>query len=209
LQSYWSLDSSRELCLGSDEEYAEAFRELFTEAVSCRLRSAFPLGSLLSGGLDSSSITCTARQLLASEKGQKLLTFSAIFEEVTQCDESRFISAILAQNGLEPHYVHGDQLSPLTDLDRILWHQDEAFYAPGLYWNWELFGAANKQGVRVLLDGHDGDGTVSHGVGRLGELVRARRWFTLAVEAKGIAGTYGVSFSKVLWSYVWTMNLIR
>ncbi|HEY9875190.1 MAG TPA: lasso peptide isopeptide bond-forming cyclase, partial [Candidatus Obscuribacterales bacterium] len=87
LQSYWSLDPSRELRLGSDEEYASAFRKLFTEAVRCRLRSAFPVGSMLSGGLDSSSITCVARQLLAGDKNSQLHTFSAIFDKMTQCDE--------------------------------------------------------------------------------------------------------------------------
>ena len=50
LQRYWSLDPSRELKLSSNEEYAEAYREIFTEAVRCRLRSAFPVGSMLSGG---------------------------------------------------------------------------------------------------------------------------------------------------------------
>jgi len=77
LRSYWSLDPERELRLGSDEEYAEAMR--------CRLRSAFPIGSMLSGGLDSSSITCVARKLLAQNGGRRLHTFSAIFESLTRC----------------------------------------------------------------------------------------------------------------------------
>ena len=65
LWSYWSLDPGRELRLESDEAYAEAFRDIFTEAVRCRLRTAFPIGSQLSGGLDSSSVTCMAWKLLA------------------------------------------------------------------------------------------------------------------------------------------------
>lgn len=203
LQSYWFLDPTRELRLGSDEEYAEAFRELFTEAVRCRLRSAFPVGSLLSGGLDSSSVTCVARKLLVQNGGQPLPTFSAIFDEVTQCDERPFINAVLSQGGFEPHYMHGDQRSPLTDLDRILWHEDEAFYAPGLaIMDWGLCGTANEQGVRVLLSGHDGDGTVSHGFGYLSELARAGRWLTLAIELRGLAKTFNESFWGLLWSYI-------
>lgn len=203
LQSYWSLDPTRELRLGSDEEYAEAFRELFTEAVRCRLRSAFPVGSMLSGGLDSSSITCVARQLLAQNKGQPLPTFSVIFDEITECDERPFINAVLSQGGFEPHYMHGDQRSPLTDLDRILWHQDEAFFGPGLaIMTWGLCGTANEQGVRILLDGHDGDGTVSHGFGYLHELARAGRWLTLAIELRGTARIYNESSWGLLWSYV-------
>src|SRR5262249_6542489 len=98
---YWALDPSRELRLSSDEEYAEAFREVFTEAVRCRLRSASPVGAMLSGGLDSSSITCGARELLKQE-GARLHTFSTIFDNVPDCDERQYINAVLAQDGIDP-----------------------------------------------------------------------------------------------------------
>ncbi len=73
VESYWSLDPSKETRFSSDEEYAAKFLEIFTEAVRCRLRSFSNVGSMLSGGLDSSSITCLARKLLPEEK--QLLTF--------------------------------------------------------------------------------------------------------------------------------------
>lgn len=117
LRSYWSVDPSRELRLNSDEEYADAFRELFTEAVRCRVRSAFPVGSHLSGGLDSSYITCIARELLPQEAGSVLHTFSNIFDDVAQCDERPFIEAVLAQGGLTPP---ARNLSP-----RLLWLSSE------------------------------------------------------------------------------------
>ena len=201
LRQYWSLDPSRELRLGSDDAYAEAFRELFTGAVRCRLRTAFPVGSMLSGGMDSSSVTCVARRFLAGDGDRRLLTFSAIFDEVTQCDERQFINAVLAQRNLEPHFIHGDQLSPLADLDQVLWHQDEAFYAPNLFLTWSLYGAAKKQGVRVLLDGFDGDTTVSHGEGYLNELAYAGRWFALAKEIRAFARVFNLSSRKLLWNY--------
>lgn len=201
LQSYWSLDPYREVRLSSDEEYAEAFREIFTEAVRCRLRSAFPVGSLLSGGLDSSSITCMARKLLMQNGGEPLPTFSAIFDDVTECDERAFINAVLAQDGLEPHYVHGDKLSPLGELDRVLWHQDEAVFAFNLFLNWNLYGVAKGRGVRVLLDGFDGDTTVSHGVRYLDDLARAGRWGTLTTEVRGYARNFNLSPWTLLWSY--------
>ncbi|MGH7770352.1 MAG: lasso peptide isopeptide bond-forming cyclase [Candidatus Binatia bacterium] len=201
LRTYWALDPSRELRLGSDDAYAEAFRELFIEAVRCRLRSAFPVGSTLSGGMDSSSVACVARQLLARNGGCRLRTFSAIFDDVPQCDERTFINAVVAQNGLEPHYVHGDRLSPLADVDKVLWHQDEAFYAPNLFLTWGLCGAAKEQGVRVLLDGFDGDTTVSHGEGYLNELAQAGRWFALAAEIRAYVRTFNLSYRKLLWSY--------
>jgi len=201
LQSYWSLDASRELVMRSDEEYAEAFRELFTEAVRCRLRSAFPLGFMLSGGLDSSSVTCVARNLLAHNPESPLHTFSAVFDEVTQCDESPFIDAVLAENKLEPHYFHADRFSPLTDLNRVLWHLEDASFGGNLYFNWCLYGSAQKQGVRILLEGFDGDTTVSHGAGYLIELARAKRWITLSREAHGYARHFNLDPRKIVWRH--------
>ena len=207
LRQYWSLDCSRELQLRSDDAYAEAFRELFIEAVHCRLRTAFPVGSMLSGGMDSSSVTCVARQLLAREGDRRLQTFSAVFDEVTECDERHFIDSVLAQNSVEPHYVHGDQISPLADLDRVLWHQDEPFYAPNLFLTWNLYQAAARQSVRIVLDGFDGDTTVSHGEGYLDELASAGQWCTLAAAIRAYSRTFNLDWRTLLWRYVWHYRL--
>src|SRR3989454_9825112 len=89
IEQYWALDPEREIRMKSDADYAAAFREIFTEAVRCRLRSAFPVGSMLSGGLDSSSIVCVARQLLAQDGGETLHTFSPVFDDVREGGERR------------------------------------------------------------------------------------------------------------------------
>ena len=191
LESYWYLNPFLEQRLGSNEDYAEAFRDLFSEAVRCRLRSAFPVGSMLSGGLDSSSITCMARKLLDEEGKGRLLTFSAVFDEIKQCDERPFINAVLDKYELDPHFLKGDRLGPLTDLDRVLWHEDKPVFGPNLFLRWGLYGTACKQGVRAILDGFDGDGVVSYGLGYLDELARAGRWLTLALEVKAVSKNFG------------------
>jgi asparagine synthase (glutamine-hydrolysing) len=208
VRPYWALDPGRELQLRSNDEYAERFRELFSESVRCRLRTAYPVGSLLSGGLDSSSIVCTARNLLAEESGRRLHTFSAIFPSLPEADlrkidERAFIDAVLATGGIEPHYVQADRLSPFTDVERVFWHEDEAVLAPNLYIHWALYGAALHQGVRVLLDGIDGDTTVSHGLSYLAELTYRGRWKTLLMEAIALSRTSPSSFSpqRVIWQY--------
>lgn len=204
---YWSFDLTREVRLRSDAEYAEAFRELFTEAVRCRLRSAFPIGATLSGGLDSSSVVCMARKLLGAPTDQHLHTFSAIFpglsvKERRKLDERPYIAAVLAGGGVTPHMLEADRLSPLAELDRVLWHQDEAINAPNLYLHWGLYGAAQQQGVRVFLDGLDGDTTVSHGWGYLAELAWRGRWRTLVAEAAALSQRYPASsLHGIIWNY--------
>ncbi len=184
--SYWQLNAERELNLDSDEAYALQFRQIFTEAVRCRLRSAFPIGSHLSGGLDSSSVTCVARNLL--ETTQKTLhTLSLTFDVVSECDERPYINAVLDQGDVIPHYIAGDQISPLSDLEEVFQYEDEALIGPSHFYPWHLNQAAQTQGLRVCLDGFDGDTVVGHGVARLAELALQEQWQTFALEARAVA----------------------
>jgi len=208
MHAYWSLDPDRELHLKSDEQYAEAFREHFSEAVSCRLRSNYPIGSMLSGGLDSSSVTCMARELLAkSGSATPLHTFSAVFDKVSESDESSFQHAVLRQNNVVPHRFHADQISPLTDIERVLWHQDEACYAGNLYLHWCQYEPARKLGIRVMLDGFDGDTTVSHGLGYLSELAQSGRWLALARVVKDYSGKLEKPWLGAYRAWVWKHGL--
>ena len=161
---YWAFDIDRRVKLSSDREYAEAFKELFTESVRCRLRSAFPVGSTLSGGLDSSSITCTARNLL-SETDQQLHTFSAIFPNLPQSDlraidERHYMNAVKSAGGIQARDIRADLLDPLLNW---LWQEEEPILSPNIYIHEGMYNCAKQQGVRVFLDGVDGDTTVSHG----------------------------------------------
>jgi asparagine synthase (glutamine-hydrolysing) len=204
---YWSLDPRREVRLNSDTEYAEAFREIFTQAVQCRLRSAFPVGSALSGGLDSSSITCVAQELLHRFNRGSLLTFSAVFDRMKQCDERPFIQAVLDHGNLKSYFIYADQVHPLTDIQRVLWHQDEPFYLPNLFMHWALYQTAQQQGVRVFLDGFLGDSTVFHGGEYLIDLARMWQWCALIKEAKGISSRHAYSAGKLIWHNLWNYSL--
>ena len=206
---YWALNPEYELVLKSDGEYEEAFRELFTKSVRCRLRSAFPIGTTLSGGLDSSSIACTARDYMMKESQTGLHTFSAIFPSLPEADLHRiderfYIQEVLKGDGFIAHEVRADQLSPLGNLENVLWHQDDPFVPFNLYMHLGIYRSAHENGVRVLLDGFDGDTTVSHGYERFAELTKQFRWVSLIREARAISKRLGSRYLplwKVLWVY--------
>ncbi len=208
LRAYWSLDVAREVHYNTDEEYERAFLTIFTEAVRCRLRSANAVGSELSGGLDSSSVTCVARDLLrhdgtrGSVPSLPLHTFSALFDSVPQCDERTFINAVIDQGDCAPHYVHPDRFGPFMQSDEMLWHEEEPFGAGNLFVKWALLEAAHQANVRVLLDGEDGDTTVSHGRGFLVELLCARNWPAVRRELDAFAARKRVTRRRVLWEFV-------
>ncbi len=183
---YWTPDLSREVRYRTNGEYEDNFRELFTESVRCRLRSAFPVGSMLSGGLDSSSISCTAGKILSQEGRPPLHTFSGIFPSLAEAspsiDERHFVNAVLASGEFQPHFVRVDNISPLTDIDKVFWHLDNSLPAANMYMDWAIFKAAQQQGVRVLFSGNDGDSIVGYGYPDLVDFLR-RGWLrTLAKE---------------------------
>jgi asparagine synthase (glutamine-hydrolysing) len=206
LRPSWSPDLSKELRLGSNEEYRDAFREVFTESVRCRLRSAFPVGSMLSGGLDSSSITCVAGNLLAGEGRGPLHTFSAIWPSLAalspKIDERPFMEAVIAMGGFDAHYIHADFISPLTEWGKIYWHEDNTLSAPNMYMDWAIFKSAHEHGARVLLGGTDGDTVVSYGYEDLAAFARRGRWLTLLRESAALSKNMPKrvhNFKQLVW----------
>ena len=202
LSRYWSLDPARELKLRSDEEYAEAYRDVLTEAVRCRLRSAHPAGALLSGGLDTSSIVCVSRELMEGHGRQPLPTLSAVWEDAPEADERTYIDAVVKKGGISPDFIAAEHLNPLADIDDILAQQDEMFYGPNIFLAWELHRKAGASGLRVLLNGLHGDYAVSHGISYLSELTRRGHWISAMREARALSRrVYGnkISARQILW----------
>jgi asparagine synthase (glutamine-hydrolysing) len=194
-RAYWRLDPTRELRPASDAEHAEQFRELFTEAVRCRLRSAFPVAAALSGGLDSSSVVCVARAIQDASGTGPLPTYTARFPTIPRCDEGPYIAAVEARGGLVPRHLRADTLDPLGDLEARPAQEEETFLAPGYYMHRALYAAARADGARVFLEGTGGDMVVSHGTGYLHDLARHGRWLALGAEARRLAR----SFQRPTW----------
>jgi asparagine synthase (glutamine-hydrolysing) len=193
MERYWEPDPNREIRFPSDGQYDEAFREIFFEAVRVRMRDADPVGASLSGGLDSSSIVMAARRLLPADR--PVHAFSAIFPSVPEAeleaiDERAFIDAITEVPGIVPHPVRADLVEPLADYDRLFRHLDSPPLGFNLYMNLALLESARGEGVRVLLDGTDGDSVVSHGYERFIDLANEGRWPTIVEEVKALTARH-------------------
>lgn len=202
VERYWSLESSQDIRLSSDEDYAEVYLQIFTESVRCRLDHSTTVGSFLSGGLDSSSIACVARNLMAEKGMTPFATFSAIFPDVLQCDERPFMQAVHEQGGCDPHFVQADRISPLESIEAVMQRQDEPFFGPNLFIHHALYRKASEQGVRVLLDGIDGDTTVSHGLLFMAEQARAGEWGALLANVRGLAKNFEQPALHIARKYV-------
>ena len=154
---WWSLPDDALEPVPSRHEAASRVRELFEDAVRLRLRSDVPVGTCLSGGLDSSSIVCAASgQLRDVDPHARVRTFSARSEDPS-IDEGRFIDEVVCATGAEPHDIYPTGETFVRDLERVIWHQEEPFHAPSVFAQYEVMRLARQRGVKVLLDGQAGD----------------------------------------------------
>lgn len=198
---YWRLDPERRLELKSDDDYAAGFAEVFKEAIGCRLRSNATPGVMLSGGLDSSSVACISRDMLREEGRNPLSTFSAVFtklpeEDLHKSDERHFVDAIVAQGEIESHNIDLSDMSPMTNVDRMLRHLDAPNMVSNIYLVTSLYEAAQKSGINIMLDGAEGDIVVSHGTAYLAELSHNGQWNLFANEAISLMKQAGASPQK-------------
>ncbi len=158
LWRYWEL-KPRRLRYRSDEEYVEHFRELFFEIVRARLRSDFPLGVLLSGGLDSSSVTCSAQQLYRDGRAVNhgFVTFTSTFDGL-DCDERPYIEDMQALYGFDARYIEVRSQGGRLQIEPAGFRE-----APNLGVQDArdaILAEARSAGVRAILNGDIGDSCV-------------------------------------------------
>jgi asparagine synthase (glutamine-hydrolysing) len=155
---YWDPSRLAENRFSGPEECAEAFREELRVAVKARMRSTGPVGAMLSGGLDSSSVVALARaESLAAGLGP-LKTFSLVREDREACPEWRNVTCIVGQGGIDPTFITPSVAGEAwrRHVDSIA-DSDEPFWVSYGYTTRLVCEAAQRAGCRVLLDGIDGD----------------------------------------------------
>ncbi|MCS3697003.1 asparagine synthase (glutamine-hydrolyzing) [Salinibacter ruber] len=195
--AYWTLTLPEERTLGSDAAYAEAFRAVFSSAVEDRLRADGDVGTFLSGGLDSSSVTATAREVSSGP----LHTFSAVYEHTPEVDESEYIRAVLDRGDYQSHFVEGTDHDLLKDFPGYLASQQKATLAHTPSLLQVLHRKVQDVGINVVLDGHGGDEVTSHGHGYPGELARTRRWGALIRDLRGSLQGEEISWPEAFIAY--------
>ncbi len=183
---YWTPALTRD---GGDDP--ADFRRRFRESVERRLVSEVPVGSCLSGGLDSTTIISFMSELLkedapdaASLRGQ-LKTFSAVFDG-DPIDEREYIETAVESTGADTTYTNPTSHEFIGELRDFVWHQEEPIVSTGPYAQWCVMRAAREQ-VTVLLDGQGGDeliaGYVPYQLVYLRQLRKERKYEELRREA--------------------------
>jgi len=170
-EQYWDIDPNYTIRYKTDGEYAEHFLSIFKEAIRARLRSHRPVGTLLSGGLDSSSIVCTA-QMLYQERSipdSGFETFSIVFDEFP-CDERAYIHEVTRKWNVKANYFPYEENLSWVDFEQIPQYPDVGYFPTLLFWGPALERARQK-GIRVMFDGIGGDDVFDVGYHHLTDLL--------------------------------------
>jgi asparagine synthase (glutamine-hydrolysing) len=142
---------------GDEREALDEFQSRFFQSLSEHLVADVPVGAALSGGVDSSAITCGVAQLLQQRGAStKLATFSSCAHDPVY-DESPWVREVLKRIPAEPHliYPRGEDIFSLSE--RLIWHMDEPYQSQSAFLAWHVFEAARNAGVPVVLNGQGAD----------------------------------------------------
>lgn len=133
---------------------AGELRELLHQSIRLRLRSDVPIGTSLSGGVDSSAIVCLAGEIAGDHRRH---AFTARFPGFER-DEWRYAHASAQAAGVvEHHSIEPTGQDLLADLESLVAFQEEPFGSSSIYAQWRVMSAARDAGVTVLLDGQGAD----------------------------------------------------
>jgi len=196
LTRYCTIEVNEKLKLKSNVEYEEAFREVLQRAVTDRLRTYGEVGSHLSGGLDSGSVVSfAAREMKKNNK--ELHTFSYVpeknFVDWTSKyyvpNEKPFIKETVNYVGnIKDQYLDFPGKNPLDVVDDFLDIMEMPYkFFENSYWLKGINEEAQKQGIKVLLNGARGNHSISWGSMNLtysyyDSLFKKLRWFRLYRE---------------------------
>jgi asparagine synthase (glutamine-hydrolysing) len=136
----------------SQTEAIELVRNRFREAVRLRLRSDVPVGAFLSGGIDSTLVVSTIRELLPSAP---LTTFCASFDD-EELNEAPYARQIAQRIGSDHHEVHFSSTELLSVFDDLINHYDEPFADASMFPTFAVCRAA-RQHCKVMMSGDGGD----------------------------------------------------
>ncbi|MCX6312378.1 MAG: asparagine synthase (glutamine-hydrolyzing) [Bacteroidetes bacterium] len=160
---WYSLPETEDKAIFSEQQYKkyiEQTRELLVNAIRIRLRSDVPVGSCLSGGIDSSAIVGIIGDLISKNEkvnvGDRLKLFTAVFDEAN-IDERKWAKEMVDRTGADWFTVQPKPEEFIRDVKELMYCQDVPIWSTSTYAQFRTMKLAHDNGIRVVLDGQGGD----------------------------------------------------
>jgi asparagine synthase (glutamine-hydrolysing) len=136
----------------TEKYFLDELRALIEDSARIQMRSDVPLGTYLSGGLDSSIVT----MLASRQSTQPIKTFTGAFAEGPEFDESSYAREVAAACNAQSFVIVPGEMEFVDLLPKLIWHMDEPAAGPGLFPQYIMACAARKE-VKVVMGGQGGD----------------------------------------------------
>lgn len=192
---YWDIPQNGNRNFTNNDK--EEFVEKFNETINIHLRSDVPVGSFVSGGIDSSSIACFA---LKNLQGKSLHTFSAILPYFHA--ENALINEVNNKEQVIKHEFLLDGKSFFDDINDIIWHHDEPILDGSMYAHFKLCQIASQEKIKVVLSGSGGDelfgGYMTYLTAHLGNVLKKGRLLGFVNEAKKMSSNSDFSIKELM-----------
>lgn len=142
------------------QQYIEQTRELLVDAIRIRLRADVPVGSCLSGGIDSSAIVGIIGDLVKKNEkvniGDRLKLFTAVFDDAA-IDERKWAKEMVDRTGADWKMVSPKPEEFVRDVKELLYSQDVPIWSTSTYAQFRVMKLVHDNNIRVVLDGQGGD----------------------------------------------------
>lgn len=159
VERYFTIETKSEIKNLNEEQSVDAYRGLLQSAVKLRMRSDVKVGSCLSGGLDSSSITAMSAEIYGKSSQQKFTAIHARSSE-SQFDESELAKQVAEFCKVDLNIIQPAANDFLNVLDEVIYTQEEPFGSPSIYLQYFVLQKARALNCFVMLDGQGGDETL-------------------------------------------------
>lgn len=170
ITKYWQLENVANFRLKNDDEYLEVFNDLFLKAIKSRIRSYRDVASMLSGGIDSSSVTAIAAAELVKES-KKITGYTSVpkynvtdkLKDFQFGDESLLAEQVSKSNSNIIHeLINSDKKNPLQGLvESISILNSPVRNSSNYFWLLSITEKAKQNNIGTLLTGQGGNFTIS------------------------------------------------
>lgn len=212
LKKWYKLPNNKNI--SSFYKNKKSLRRLLKESIQLHLRSDVPIGSCLSGGLDSSTIVSLSNKQLKNTSKNKFNTFSAIYNKQWVKDEKKYIDLVNKYTNSKSHFIIPEEKGLLINLQKLIYHQEEPFPSTSIYAQWCVMSLAKKNKTKVLLDGQGNDEIFGYDYMTAFyyfELLKTKQFKKLFLELKQFIykQQHSVKFTLSLFIYLISPNFIQ
>ena len=142
---------------GSFDKAAASFETHFKNAVKEHLIADVPVGSALSGGLDSSAIVCEINNLLKKEDKESIQKTFSYCSSDSRYNEKKWIDEVTKVTNVDAHFVSLSGNEVFEKTEELIWFNDEPTQSQSVLASYQVYASAKKNNVKVLINGQGAD----------------------------------------------------